>query len=264
VRTVLVTGASTGIGRACATRFVERGCRVLAGVRKAGDAPEGTEELILDVTDGEAIASAAAQLDRLDGLVDNAGIVVACPLEFLPLEELRHQLEVNVVGQLAVTQAFLPAVRAARGRIVVVGSIAGKSALPFLGAYAMSKHALEAMVDSLRVELAPDGIHVAIVEPGTIATPIWTKPRPLIDTLPAEAAERYGARMEAFRRIAAKRAAGAAAPPWIVVSAIEHALVSERPKTRYLVGRDAKIRAAIERLPARTRDRLIARVLLDS
>jgi NAD(P)-dependent dehydrogenase (short-subunit alcohol dehydrogenase family) len=263
VRTVLVTGASTGIGRACATRFVERGCRVLAGVRKAGDAPEGTEEVMLDVTDAEAIASAAAHVDRLDGLVNNAGIVVACPLEFLPLEELRHQLEVNVVGQVAVTQAFLPAVRAARGRIVVVGSIAGRSALPFLGAYAMSKHALEAMADSLRVELAPDGIHVAIVEPGTIATPIWSKPRPLIDTLPAEAAQRYGRRMASFRRIAAKRAAVAAAPE-IVVSAIEHALVAERPRTRYLVGRDARIRAAIERLPARTRDRLVARVLLDT
>ena len=179
MRTVLVTGASTGIGEACARHFASRGVRVLAGVRKAGDAPSGTEELLLDVTDGDAIAAAASKVDRLDGLVDNAGIVVACPLEFLPLEELRHQLEVNVVGQLAVTQAFLPAVRAARGRIVLIGSIAGRSALPFLGAYAMSKHALEAMADSLRVELAPDGIHVAIVEPGTIATPIWTKPRPL-------------------------------------------------------------------------------------
>jgi NAD(P)-dependent dehydrogenase (short-subunit alcohol dehydrogenase family) len=146
---------------------------------------------------------------------------------------------------------------------VIVGSIAGKSAMPFLGAYAMSKHALEAMADSLRVELAPDGIHVAIVEPGTIATPIWSKPRPLIDTLPAEAAQRYGRRMASFRRIAAKRAAVAAAPE-IVVSAIEHALVAERPRTRYLVGRDARIRAAIERLPARTRDRLVARVLLDT
>jgi NAD(P)-dependent dehydrogenase (short-subunit alcohol dehydrogenase family) len=262
VRTVLVTGASTGIGAACARRFVERGCRVLAGVRNVGDAPEGAEELILDVTDVEAIAAAAA-VDRLDGLVNNAGIVVACPLEFLPLDELRHQLEVNVVGQLAVTQAFLPALRAARGRIVIVGSIAGRSALPFLGAYAMSKHALEGMVDSLRVELAPDGIHVAIVEPGTIKTPIWTKPRPLIDTLPAEANERYGARMGSFRAFAAKRSA-TAAPPETVVRAIEHALTAERPKARYLVGRDAKLRSGIERLPARTRDRLIAKVLLDN
>jgi NAD(P)-dependent dehydrogenase (short-subunit alcohol dehydrogenase family) len=262
LRTVLVTGASTGIGAACATHFVSRGCRVLAGVRQVGDAPEGTEEMLLDVTDGAQIADAASRVDRLDGLVNNAGIVVACPLEFLPLEELRHQLEVNVVGQLAVTQAFLPAIRAARGRIVIVGSIAGKSALPFLGAYAMSKHALEAMADSMRVELAPDGIHVSIVEPGTIATPIWTKPRPLLDTLPAEAGERYGSRMDAFRRMAAKRAAGAAAPPETVVRAIEHALTASRPKTRYLVGRDAKLRSAIERLPDRERDRLLSRLLL--
>ena len=263
MRTVLVTGASTGIGEACARRFASRGVRVLAGVRNAGDAPSGTEELLMDVTDADAIAAATTGVERLDGLVDNAGIVVACPLEFLPLEELRHQLEVNVVGQLAVTQAFLPAVRAARGRIVIVGSIAGRSALPFLGAYAMSKHALEAMADSLRVEVAPDGIHVAIVEPGTIATPIWTKPRPLLDQLPAEATERYGSRMAAFRKVAEKRSAKAA-PPELVVRAIEHALTAENPRARYLVARDAKIRANIERLPVRLRDRILTKALLDS
>src|SRR5439155_9073645 len=120
-------------------------------------------------------AIAALRLERLDGLVDNAGIVVAAPLEELLLDELRRQLEVNVVGQLAVTQALLPALRAARGRIVIVGSIAGRSALPFLGAYAISKFSLEAMADALRLELRPEGIEVSIVEPGTIATPIWTK-----------------------------------------------------------------------------------------
>jgi NAD(P)-dependent dehydrogenase (short-subunit alcohol dehydrogenase family) len=263
VRTVLVTGASTGIGEACARRFAERGARVLAGVRKPGDAPSGTEEVLLDVTDAGAIASAAELVERLDGLVDNAGIAVASPLEHLPLVELRRQLEVNVVGQLAVTQAFLPALRAARGRIVIVGSIAGKSALPFLGAYAMSKHALEAMADSLRVELAPDGIHVSLVEPGTIATPIWTKPQPIADELSTEGTERYGARIEAFRAVAAKRS-GKAAPPELVIRAIEHALTSDRPKTRYLVGRDAKIRATLERLPDRLRDRILTKALLDS
>jgi len=262
LRTVLVTGASTGIGEACARHFAARGVRVLAGVRNEGDAPPGTEEVLLDVTDADAIAAAASKVERLDGLVDNAGIVVACPLEFLPLEELRHQLEVNVVGQLAVIQAFLPAVRAGRGRIVLIGSIAGRSALPFLGAYAMSKHALEAMADSLRVELAPDGIHVAIVEPGTIATPIWTKPRPLLDQLPAEATERYGTRMAAFRKVAERRSAKAASPE-LVVRAIEHALTAEKPKARYLVARDAKIRATVERLPVRLRDRILTKALLD-
>lgn len=217
--------------------------------------------MLLDVTDAAAIAAAAEGVERLDGLVNNAGIAVPSPLEFLPLEGLRHQLEVNVVGQLAVTQAFLPALRAARGRIVIVGSIAGQSALPFLGAYAMSKHALEAMADALRVELAPDGIHVSIVEPGTIATPIWKKPRPLLDTLPAAATDRYGRRMAAFQAAAAARAAKAASPD-TVVRAIEHALSAETPKTRYLVGRDAKLRAGIERLPDRLRDRVIAKALL--
>src|SRR6185312_16246157 len=115
------------------------------------------------------IAAAAAGIERLDGLVDNAGIAIAAPLEFLPPEELTRQLDVNVVGQLRVLQAFLPALRDSRGRVVIMGSIGGRSALPFLGAYAMSKFALEAMADSLRVEVAPWGIEVAIVEPGTIA-----------------------------------------------------------------------------------------------
>jgi NAD(P)-dependent dehydrogenase (short-subunit alcohol dehydrogenase family) len=252
-----VTGASTGIGAACARRLSAHGWRVLAGVRNAGDAPDGTEEVLLDVTDPAAIEAAAEGVDRLEGLVNNAGIVVACPLEHLAPDELRHQLDVNVVGQVAVTQAFLPAVRSAKGRIVFIGSIAGRSALPFLGAYAASKFALEGVTDALRVELAPDGIHVAIIEPGTIATPIWTKPRPV----PEEANERYGSRMDTFRKVATSRAARAA-PADLVAQAVEHALTAANPDTRYLVGRDAKIRAAIEHLPDRWRDRLISRALL--
>ncbi len=228
---------------------------MLAGVRRQGDAPEGTTEVPLDVTDPEAIRAAAAGVERLDGLVNNAGIAVAAPLEFLPLDELRRQLEVNLVGQLAVTQAFLPALRRARGRIVIVGSIAGRSALPFLGAYAMSKFALEALADALRLELAPDGMAVSIVEPGTIATSIWTKLQPVANALPRAATERYGARMASFRALAAARAAKAA-PVESVAAAVEHALTAPRPKTRYLVGRDARIRAGIERLPDRLRDRV--------
>ena len=130
---------------------------------------------MLDVTDATHIQAAAAGVDELHALVNNAGIAIAMPLEFVPLDELRHQLEVNLVGQVAVTQAFLPALRRARGRIVFVGSIAGKSALPFLGPYAASKHALEAVADSLRLELRPWGIGVSIVEPGSIKTPIWAR-----------------------------------------------------------------------------------------
>jgi NAD(P)-dependent dehydrogenase (short-subunit alcohol dehydrogenase family) len=211
--------------------------------------------VLLDVTDADAIA--ALSFERLDGLVNNAGIALASPLEDIPLPELRRQLEVNVVGQVAVTQAVLSALRAARGRVVIVGSIAGRSALPFLGAYAISKFALEAMADSLRLELAPDGIEVSLVEPGTIATPIWTKPQPLADTV----SERYRPRVERFRAVAAARA-GKAAPADRVARAVEHALTASRPRTRYLVGRDARIRAAIERLPDRLRDRVLTRALL--
>ena len=178
----------------------------------------------------------------------------------MPPAELRRQLEVNVVGQLAVTQALLPALRAARGRVVIVGSIAGTSALPFLGPYAISKFALEAMADSLRLELEPDGIHVSLIRPGTIATPIWKKPQPLADTLPEEGGRRYGARLDAMRKFAAARAANAA-PAESVAKAIEHALTAEHPQTRYRVGRDAHLRAAVERLPDRWRDRLVSKLL---
>ena len=208
--------------------------------------------MILDVTGFEA-----PSFDRLDALVNNAGIGIASPLEDLPLDELRRQLEVNVVWQLAVTQAVLPALRAARGRLVIVGSIAGRSALPFLGGYAITKFALEAMSDALRLELAPDGIEVSLIQPGTIATAIWTKPQPLADGV----SDRYRARIDRFRRVTAARAAKAASAD-LVADAIEHALTAARPRPRYLVGRDAKIRAAIERLPDRLRDRVLTRALL--
>jgi len=236
---------------------------VYASVRSAGQAPEGTTELVFDVTDPAAIAEAASKIERLDALVDNAGIAIAAPLEFLPPEELTRQLDVNVVGQLRVLQAFLPAVRAARGRIVVMGSIAGRSALPFLGGYAMSKFALEAMADALRVELAPWGIHVSIIEPGTIATPIWTKPQPAAEQLPAAAGELYGDRLARFRQLAAERGARAA-PVELVADAVEHALTAVKPKARYLVGPDAKRRARVQRLPDKLRDRVLTRFLFGS
>jgi NAD(P)-dependent dehydrogenase (short-subunit alcohol dehydrogenase family) len=234
---------------------------VFAGVREPGAGPAGTAELLLDVTDPGAVDAAAAAVgDRLDGLVNNAGIGVAGPLEHMPLDVFRHQLEVNLTGQLAVTQTLLPALRAARGRIVLIGSISGRSALPFMGAYAATKFGLEALADSLRVELAPDGIAVSIVEPGTIATAIWKKPQPVTETLSEEAVARYGKRIQKFRSIADARSSQAA-PPERVAEAVEHALTAERPRTRYLVGRDARLRAALERLPDRSRDRVLARLL---
>jgi NAD(P)-dependent dehydrogenase (short-subunit alcohol dehydrogenase family) len=264
-RSVLVTGASSGIGAACAVRLSRRGWRVLAGVRNAGDAPDGTEEVLLDVTDEDHVAALRERIDELHGLVNNAGVALAAPLEVVPIDELRRQLDVNVVGQVAVTQAVLPALRRGRGRIVLMGSIAGRSSLPFLGPYAASKHALEAVADALRVELAPFGIAVTIVEPGTIRTPIWTKSAEradgMIGRVDAAALALYADRVAAFRRVALRRGATGASADG-VAKVVEDALTSSRPPTRALVGRDAKLRAAFERLPDRLRDRVYERVLL--
>ncbi len=268
MKTVVVTGASSGIGLACAGRLSRAGWSVFGGVRTEEDAASlrecGIEPLSLDVIEGEQIAAAAELVGpSLDGLVDNAGIAIAAPLELVPLDELRHQLEVNVVGQVAVTQAFLPALRRARGRVVLMGSIGGRSALPFLGPYAASKHALEAIADSLRVELLPFGITVSIAEPGSIATPIWRKGAERADELRArfdpERAALYASAVAKFREVALSRGEGA--DPEEVAKAVEHALTARRPKARYLVGRDAHLRAWIERMPTRLRDRVLARAL---
>jgi NAD(P)-dependent dehydrogenase (short-subunit alcohol dehydrogenase family) len=242
----------------------DAGWDVHATVRQAGEAPPGTRELVVDVTDPVAVGLATDGIEELDALVDNAGIGIAGPLEVLPLDELSRQLDVNVVGQLRVAQALLPALRRRRGRIVLMGSISGRSALPFLGAYAMSKFALEAMADALRVELAPWGIHVVIVEPGTIATPIWTKPQPTAAELSPDAARLYGERLDRFRRLAAERTAGHAVPAVEVAKAVERALTAKRPRTRYLVGPDARRRARVQKLPDRIRDRLLTRFLFGS
>jgi NAD(P)-dependent dehydrogenase (short-subunit alcohol dehydrogenase family) len=267
LKTVLITGASSGIGAACAERLARKGWRVLAGVRREGDAPAGTEQVLLDVTDEAQIRAAAEGVEELHGLVNNAGVARAAPLEFVPLEVLREQLEINVVGQVAVTQAFLPALRRGRGRIVFVGSIAGKSALPFLGPYAASKHALEAIADSLRVELSPWDIGVTIVEPGSIKTPIWTRSAAwadeLLERMEGRVYELYGNHIAAFRRVALARGA-AGAPPESVARVVENALTASHPPTRRLVGRDARIRAGFELLPDRLRDRVLRRILIRS
>ena len=267
-RSVLVTGASSGIGHACAVRLARTGWKVYGGVRAAEDASmlreHGVEPVELDVTDARQIAAAAAVVGaELHGLVDNAGIAVAAPLELVPLAELRRQLEVNVVGQVAVLQAVLPALRRAGGRVVLMGSVGGRSALPFLGPYAASKHALEALADVLRVELAPWGIAVSLVEPASVKTAIWVKGAEHADAMregvAAGAHELYAARMERFRAVVLKRGPGIDAD--VVATAVEHALTATRPKARYLVGRDAHLRVWIERLPTRLRDSVLTKAL---
>jgi NAD(P)-dependent dehydrogenase (short-subunit alcohol dehydrogenase family) len=197
--------------------------------------------------------------------VNNAGISVSGPLEFVPLEDLRRQFEVNVFGQVAVTQRFLPLLRAGRGRIVNMSSIAGRSTAPLLGPYSASKFALEACNDALRRELHPWGIHVSCVEPGAIATPIWKKALDAADGPAAatllRAGELYAKPMKALRRFG-EHADRTAVPAELVARVVHHALTARKPKTRYLVGKDAKIQAMLTRLlPDRMLDAVFRKLL---
>lgn len=283
---VLITGSSTGIGQACALEFHRRGFQVFAGVRREQDGQRLLEQtsdrlvpVLIDVTDAESIANTAAMIGEatgengLAGLVNNAGITVAFPLEFIPLEELRRQMEVNVVGHVAVTQAMLPMLRTARGRIVNISSISGRLAAPYVGPYAASKHALEAISDSLRIELRNFGVHVALIEPGDVDTPIWQKSREAADRLrdkitdavsgqiSQEVRDCYSADIAAMREATTKMAASAISVDR-VVRAVVHALCARRPKTRYPVG--AKTWAVVlllRFLPDRIRDWIICRSL---
>lgn len=273
-KAVLITGASTGIGAACALHLDRIGFMVFAGVRREQDGQAlkqlGADRLVpvlLDVTDESSIHHARAQVSEqigprgLYGLVNNAGIAVAGPLEAVPIADLRRQLEVNVIGQVAVTQAFLPLIRQARGRVVNMGSIAGRGAIPLMGPYAASKFALEALTDVMRLELQQWGIEVSIVEPGAIATPIWEKSRKEAVHLEAATTEElrvlYGPVVMAVRKVV-EQATERAIPCDAVSTAVEHALTAARPKTRYLVGPDAKMRALmIKLLPDRLSDRVL-------
>jgi NAD(P)-dependent dehydrogenase (short-subunit alcohol dehydrogenase family) len=262
----LVTGASSGIGRACATHLAGLGFEVVAGVRDESDAPPGIEAVRLDVTSAHDVAAVAQRIGpRLDALVNNAGIAVNGPIEVLPIEEWRRQLEVNVIGQVAVTRALLPALLTARGRIVNMSSIGGRFALPLLGPYTASKFALEAVSDCLRREIGPLGVHVACVEPGAIATPVWGKSRAegerLVAAMPADARRRYETLISTVRR-EAERMEREGLPPTAVAEVVGHALTASRPRTRYVVGRDARMRAVAARLlPDRALDALVRRAL---
>lgn len=260
---ILVTGASSGIGEAAARRLHELGHRVFAGVRDPASAErlraagERMVPVTVDVTVRDQVDAAARQIDEavgaagLDGVVNNAGIAVGGPVEFLPLDEWRRQFEVNVFGQVAVTQAVLGMIRRARGRVVFVGSMAGRVSTPFGAPYGASKHALEAVAQSLREELVPWGIPVSLVEPGMVSTPIWDKGagdvQRITDLMGPEAERLYG---DAVRRLEKQihEAGASAATPEHAVAAIEHALFDARPKPRYPAGRDAQIIAVAHRL----------------
>jgi len=275
-RSYVVTGASTGIGRACVSQLVRGGAHVWASVRTDTDAEALTRDhgdavtvLRMDVTDAESVGAAGDQVAAagpLHGLVNNAGVALPAPLEHIPMDVFRHQIEVNLIGQLAVTQAMLPALRKAReqgddARIVMIGSIGGRIAAPMLGAYHASKFGLVGLADTLRAELAPSGIRVILIEPGAIATPIWNRGAEAADDLLAHAqpelVERYSAQIETARKSAA-RSAKRGLPPPRAAAAVVKALTAANPRPRYLVGPDAHAAAVVAQLPHRLRYRLTA------
>ncbi|GAB3426113.1 SDR family NAD(P)-dependent oxidoreductase [Flindersiella endophytica] len=279
MQAIVITGASTGIGRACALALDALGFDVFAGIRREQDGEAlrqaGSERLTpvhLDVTQAESIAAVRALVEeRLDdggrfaGLVNNAGTTVPCPVEFLPLEEFRRQLEVNLVGHLAVTQAFLPLLFRDRGRIVNVSSAGGKVGPPLMATYAAAKHGLEGLSDSLRIELGWSGVHVSVIEPGAIATPMGGKlirdTETWLSGLPAAGREKYGAALQAMATGVSGSAAKGSDPD-VVARAVVHALTSRRPRSRYPVGSGAKPMIFMRRiLPDRWMDRMLVSAL---
>jgi NAD(P)-dependent dehydrogenase (short-subunit alcohol dehydrogenase family) len=271
VSSVLVTGAGRGIGRAAALRLARAGWEVLAGVRRDEDGRGLTEAnggpgtitpVKLDITDEAQLGALQDALPgSVDALVNNAGVVVAGPVELVPPAELRRQLEVNVVGQVAVTQALLPRLRAARGRLVFVSSVSGRVATPMFGPYSASKFALEAVSDALRMELAPWGVRVSLVEPAQTDTDLWRLADRDFDAgvgaLPPEGRRLYAKHLDGFRKTI-PRAQRSAAPVEGVAEVIERALTDRRPKARYVVGRSARLQATLASLtPTPVLDRLL-------
>src|SRR4051812_29217806 len=268
MKRILITGASSGIGAATALHLDQQGMGVFAAVR----APEGAGALAaaserlrtiaLDVTDRGSIERALAEVGALDGLVNNAGIGVPGPLEVLAADDLREQLEVNVVGQVAVTQAALPLLRQAAGRIVFVGSVGGRLASQFAGPYHASKFAIEAIADVWRQELEPEEIAVVLVEPSAISTPIWDKATERLDSLLAGSDPRIGRyreRLSSFRD-SLQSADEHGKSPDDVAEAIEKALTDDKPDTRSVVGAGGKLATALRPLvPDRLVDKLAER-----
>jgi NAD(P)-dependent dehydrogenase (short-subunit alcohol dehydrogenase family) len=275
---VVITGASSGIGAACALALDKIGYRVFAGVRNAADGEDLQRRsgprlmpIRIDVTDEASILAARHTVRAmmgeagLAGLVNNAGIGVAGPVEAVPLADWRRQFDVNFFGLITVTQIFLPLIRQGRGRIVNIGSIAGRAAMPFMAPYSASKYALEALTDALRIELQPWGVRVALIEPGAIATAMWKKRRKETNSWDASwSADLKPLYQAGFARITdiAAEAGERAQSTALVAEAVIHALRARFPRTRYLVGSDARIRAGLALLlPDRLNDWLVTRIV---
>lgn len=269
---VLVTGSSTGIGRSTALHLAERGWHVFAGVRKQADADAllaeaggALEPLLLDVAKEDSIAAALEHIrgagdGTLDALVNNAGVYIGGPLELMEPQQIHQTFAVNVTGLLLLTRACLPLLRASQGRIVNISSISGLIAMPGVSVYAASKHAVEAVTDSLRLELSPFGIKVVAVEPGGVKTPIWNKGAERDEAAREDAAktklrELYAPLVKLLEKLNAKPGG---LPPEALAEVVTEALESSDPKNRYLVGKDAKALKLLTRLPDGLRDRAIA------
>lgn len=261
---VLITGASSGIGWASALRMANLGWRVFGGVRREKDAAALQEAhanikpLFIDVTQPEQIKAAYETLsaevgaDGLQGLVNNAGIAIAAPLEFVPQDLFRRQVEVNVFGNLAVTQQFLPLVRRGHGRIVNISSISGHFVFPLLGPYAVSKFALEAITDGLRRELAPWGIEVISLAPGAVKTPIWSKSFRVLDEafalMPEKASAYYAPLVKAWKDRSADVKGHSGMPVEVMADALAVALTDPHPKPRYFIGKEARTIKLLSRI----------------
>ena len=272
-KTVVITGTSTGIGRACVERLAKEGWTVYAGVRKDADAESLRQEVagdvrpvLLDVTDTERIVAFAKELTDelggrgLDALVNNAGVAEGGPIEALSDADWRWHFDVNVFGLVNMTRELLPLLRAAKGRVVNVGSIAGRVAGPMLGPYNAGKHAVEAISETLRFEVEDFGMHVSCVEPGTIATAIWEKGdeqfAKITSTIDADNMARYDKYIDLLRGFLAEGSTSGVAPAK-VADVVHHALTSSRPKHRYLVGPNSTIVGVVSRLPDRLRKQLM-------
>ncbi len=275
---VLITGASTGIGKATALFLAKTGFQVFAGVRKQSDADllnhvssSRLTPIMLDILDHASISEAGRVVEDsvgtkgLAGLVNNAGISISCPIESFPLDQASRLLNTNLLGPVAVMQAFLPLIRKGNGRIVNIGSIGGIQPIPSLGLYDASKAGIHALTDVLRMELSGWGIPVILVIPGNIATPIWKKSgdatKKLLKSLPKLAQELYGPMMDNIANTIEKMA-GKGLPPEAVGSAVYKALTVKKPRTKYIVGSDATFQVIMSKFLAdKIRDALVLRSL---
>lgn len=269
---VLVTGASRGIGKAIAEHLAHRGWDVIAAVRSQQDAdavsklnPQRISAVILDVTSAADVAALDSSLpDKLDAVVNNAGIAVGGAMETLSPDDWRKQLEVNVIGQLAVTQAVLPRLRKSHGRVVFISSVNGRFAMPLIGAYAASKFALEAAADALRMELSPWKIPVVVIQPAQTDTDMWRTADAMVEELESglttEHRSLYAGHIAGMKKMIPV-SQKIAVPTAKVTAVVEEALTARRPRTRYIVGLGPKVQVAlISNMPTKLRDRVLRRV----